>query len=438
MSSLHGAYSDAGTDYTKAKTDFWTSIKATESLEIINSIICFTQHLRPELMVNKGVYSALINNTTCSSTHVDRSKSQNDYIIANVTRESNTSPQVMNIWIPKDNVKVRVEVTKEASEADSFGQFNITWQFFDQNEALLGKGELKTVSLDSGNIGLTMFIDYDDSKSSISIDKKPDGSQGIAFTKDSHGHDPKTYALVWDNSKAENLVLSKKHDGLVDSITDFNGDTKICQDRSTVDKSVWSYGVYKEADGSLYNIKTGLSFEATKDGKTIHGYLGHWGIWIEGDTVEGKSLDLLTNIKEINYADNIKTNIKIEKNAGKYIAKYYDGKLITINEPVTLTNSNDNTTYTYGGSGSLWNSSNTNSISLSDGTILSDGTTNYVVKALQIEKKLGVVNKDSCSELELKEPASLPTSFSNNAVFNEDSVPTRPENISFIDGVLQN
>jgi hypothetical protein len=421
ISSLHGAYSDAGTDYTKAKTDFWTSIDATESLKAINSIICFTQHLRPELMVNKGVYSALINNQTCSQKKVDKSKSQNDYIIANVTRESNTSPQVMNIWIPKDEVnlkmvKVRMEVTKEASEADSFGQFNITWQLFDQNEASRGKGELKTVSLDSGNIGLTMFIDYSNLKSSISIDKKPDGSQGLVLTKD--------YKLAW-NGNFVNVKKSTKN-------------ISTCLDKTQLNREVWSYGVYKKDNGSSLNINTGFPFEATKGGKIIQGYLGYWGISIDGDTVEGESLSLLSDIKKFNYADNTKTHITIEKVGGKYIATNDDGTKINFSNPVTLTD--DTNSFMYSGGGSLSNPNSTNLIGLEDAIILKDTKTdtNYVVKGLQGIYTLKEVKADLCDNIELNNPATpLPTSIESTN-FNESTIPDRPANVSIVDGELQN
>ena len=98
MSSLYGAYSDVGTDYKNAKQDFRTKIDALEPFSTINQIICFTQHLRPELMVNKGVYSALINDKTCSTQMSTDQKSKDDYILAEVKRASDTSSQIMNIW----------------------------------------------------------------------------------------------------------------------------------------------------------------------------------------------------------------------------------------------------------------------------------------------------------------------------------------------------
>jgi len=437
MSSLYGAYSDAGTDYTKAETDFWTSLKATDSLEAINGIICFTRHLRPELMVNKGVYSALINNKTCSTKNVDKSKSENDYIIVDVTRESNTSPQIMNIWIPKDNVKVRMEVTKEASVADPFGQFNITWQLFDQNEASQGKGELKTVSLDNGNVGLTMFADFINSKSSISIDKKPDGSQGLALTNTQGTADDYTftnnYKLAWQDNLVKTQVSATDTNPAVDT-----SDATTCLDKTQINREVWSYGIYKQDDGKSLDINTGFPFEATKGGKIIQGYLGYWGISIDGDTEEGKSLSLLSDIKKFNYADNTKTHITIEKVGGKYIATNDDGTKINFSNPVTLT---DNTnSFMYSGGGSLSNSNSTNLIALKDATILKDTKTdtNYVVKGLQGIYTLKEVNANLCDNIELNNPATpLPTSIESTN-FNESTIPDRPANVSIVDGELQN
>jgi len=370
ISSLYGAYNDANTDYTNAKTDFWTKVDALEPLEAINQIICFTQQLHPELMVNKGVYSALIDNKKCSKTQSTTQNTENEYILANVVRENDISSQIMNIWIPKDNVKVRMEVTKEASVADPFGQFNITWQLFDQNEASQGKGELKTVSLDNGNVGLTMFADFINSKSSISIDKKPDGSQGLALTNTQGTADDYTftnnYKLAWQDNLVKTQVSATDTNPAVDT-----SDATTCLDKTQINRKVWSYGIYKQDDGKSLDINTGFPFEATKGGKIIQGYLGYWGISIDGDTVDG-----LSNIKKINYDDNTKTHITIEKVNNKYIAKNDDGTRINFDNPVELTDGTNS--YRYGGGGSLWNPNSTNPdsdlITLADRTVLSDNT----------------------------------------------------------------
>jgi hypothetical protein len=444
MSSLYGAYNSANTDYTNAKVDFWTSVEALNPLNSINEIICFTQHLRPELMVNKGNYSALIDSKICSTSNSSGQNTTNDYVIANVVRESNTSPQIMNLWIPKVNVKARMEVTKEASVANPFGQFNITWKTFGNPEL---KGEIKTVSVDGGKIGLTLFIDIGgEAKNAVTIVKNPDSSEGIALTqivaKVEDQSFAKTYALAWSN----NLVKAQKHDEEVSSFTSFNDndDVKTCQDISKPIKSVWSYGVYKNTDGSLLDIQTGFPFEGNKDGKIIYGYLGYWGIWIEGDK-EGESLDVITDIKKINYIDDIKTDITISKDDnGKYTAQDTNGKVILFDQPVEFSYTLNGTSYNlkYSGdslSGFDQDTNGNDTVTLEDGSTLNDGKNDYVVKALQGVNTLASVDNANCNGLTLKDPAEpLPQSISNNAVFNEGNVPNRPDNISFVDGELQN
>jgi hypothetical protein len=449
MSSLYGAYSDVGTDYKNAKQDFRTKIDALEPFSAINQIICFTQHLRPELMVNKGVYSALINDKTCSTQMSTDQKSKDDYILAEVKRASDTSSQIMNIWFSNNiempdqstitfDIKARMEVEEEPSDANPLGKFNITWQTI-ESEKVITEGEIKTIKNDDGKVGYT-YISKNNQDNEANIDssyivKSLDSKKGTVFTKyNGYKNTPKTYALVWDEDTAGNFVLSKKHDGLVDSITDFSGDAKICEDRSNSDRTVWSYGVYKKDDGSSFTVNTGFPFEATKDGKTIDGYLGHWGIWIQGN----ESLENINNIQKINYANNTKTHITISKVGDNYIAKKDDGSEIQLEQPVTLTG--DAGTYQYGGGGSLWNANPnpTNGLvpDLTDGETFSYNNTDYVVKALQGEDKLRPASVDSCSGLTLEDSASLPTSITTG--FNEDSVPTRPEKVSFVDGIPQN
>jgi hypothetical protein len=445
MSSLYGAYSDNGTDYKKAKQDFRTTIDALEPFSTINQIICFTQHLRPELMVNKGVYSALLNDRTCSTRMSKDEKSKNDYILAEVKRANDTSSQIMNIWfsnkIEESNnstinidVKARMEVVEEPSDANPLGKFNITWQT-SENAKVIIEGEIKTIKNDDGQVGYTYIstnhIENIAKTDSSYIVKNLDATKGTVFTKyNGYNNSPKTYALVWDEDTAGDFVLSKKHDGLVNSITDFSGDDKICEDRSNSDRTVWSYGVYKKDDGSSFTVNTGFPFEATKDGKTIQGYLGHWGIWIQGD----ENLDNIDNIKKINYADNTKTNIVISKVGNNYIATKDDGSEIKLDKPVTLTG-NAGTTYKYGGGGSLYD--NTGRVpTLTDGTTFSYNDTEYVVKALQGEDKLKPASVDSCSRLTIEDTAALPTSITGD--INEEPVPPRPDNVSFVDGLPQN
>jgi hypothetical protein len=441
ISSLYGAYNDANTDYTNAQSEFSTKVEALRPLKTVNQIICFTQHLRPELMVNKGVYSALIDNKLCSTSKSSNKNAQNDYVIAEVKRDSDTSPQIMNIWIPKGNVKVRMEMTKEASDADPVGQFNITWQIFN-GETSVGKGEIKTVSADGGKVGYTFFTKYGDTEDSSSIIKSPDSTEGIAFTSYSgstlYNEPAATYALAWKDKS----VLSKVNNKQVSLLTNFNGDAnETCQDKSQVKKSVWSYGVYKQDDGSSLNIQTSFPFEANKDGKTIQGSLSYGGrIWIEGDKEEGKSFDVITEIKKINYTDDTKTDITISKNGdGTYTAKYTNGEVISFDKPVSFKYGDYKIQYY--GDGSLWfvGYNDNNPITLENGTTLNDGKNDYVVKALQGVNTLTVVDNTDCDALELKDPAEpLPTSISNNAVFNEGNTPDRPANVSIIDGELQN
>jgi hypothetical protein len=438
ISSLYGAYNDANTDYTNAKTDFWTRVDALEPLESINQIICFTQQLRPELMVNKGVYSALIDNKKCSKTQSTNQNTENDYILANVVRENDISSQIMNIWIPKDDVKVRMEVIKEASTANPVGQFNITWKLFKLG-IQTGEAEIKTISTDDGNVGYTLYTNFDNVENISSIIKNPNGSQGKVLTL--NGYKNKTYSLSWDDNKAENLVLSQIHNEKVFTVDNFNDtDTKACQDKNKYNKSVWSYGVYKKDDGSLLTVNTGFPFEGEKDGKIIQGYIGHWGIWIEGDNIEGNSLNAISNIKKINYSDNTKIDITISKVNTKFIAKYTNGDEIPFDKPITLKDANNNT-FMYGGNGSLWNSSNTNPVILKDETTLNYNENDYVVKGLQGENILQDASggQSDCNDLTLEDPAEpLPTSVSTNAVFNEDNTPNRPANVSIVNGELKN
>jgi hypothetical protein len=250
----------------------------------------------------------------------------------------------------------------------------------------------------------------------------------------------KTYALSWDDEIAENLVLSKVHDGQVFTVDDFNNtDTKTCQDKNNSKKSVWSYGVFKKDNGSLLTVNTGFPFEGEKDGKIIQGYVGYWGLWIEGNETIGN----IYNIKKINYIDDTKTDItisKLDNVENKFIVKNTNGDEIPFDQPITLKDDNNNT-FMYGGNGSLWNSNNTNPVDLQDEATLNYDGNDYVVKGLQGENILqnAIGGLGDCDTLKLEDPiAPLPTSISTNAEFNEEDIPNRPANVSIVNGKLKN
>jgi hypothetical protein len=344
----------------------------------------------------------------------------------------------MNIWITEDNqddVKVRMEVIKEPSDTNPIGQFNITWKLFKLG-IQTGEAEIKTILTNDGQVGYTLYTNFDKVENISSIIKNPNGSQGKVLTL--NGYKNKTYALSWDDDIAENLVLSQVHDGKVSTVNNFdnNNDEKNCQDKNKFNKSVWSYGVYKKDNGSLLTVNTGFPFEGEKDGKIIQGYIGHWGLWTEGN----ESIGNIDNIKKINYSDNTKTDITILEDAGNYTAKDINGDEITFDQPITLKDDNNNT-FMYGGNGSLWNSSNTNPVILQDEATLNYDGNDYVVKGLQGENILQDANggQSDCNNLTLEDPAeSLPTSISTNAVFNEANTPNRPANVSIVNGELKN
>ena len=298
--------------------------------------------LNAELMVNEGAYIALVNEERCfdedsgdseesDSAQSGSSSSDNSVNYLEVTvesvRETDTSPVVVNAWIPQDRgdgegsqvIRVRTIVAGGVSEEDPFGQFALTFQMasaFDATDMQeFGVGQLTTVNGLDGQVGFTLYESNEFSgdfgtfsrTAQASVVVSEDGSEGVALTavqeteESSFGSRSEggAYAVAFDD---ENLMIQSADE--VDELGYLSDDVSDaqCLSRVNFNERVFRYGLYNANDGSLLEINSGfpILYQSTEGGEfNNRGYIGYWGLWTEGD----QSLETGDTVQKENFSD---------------------------------------------------------------------------------------------------------------------------------------
>lgn len=290
-----------GTDYTTAKQRFHLWNEALQPVEMVNSILCFTNQMRAEEFINEGPYMVLADENACfdndggEGSQSSGSSNQPAYTKAIITseREDDTSPLVVSVWLPEmagggdeggeQAIKFKAVISGGASDEDPFGQFTFNYGFYENisDDTALGGGEVKTIEIDN-KIGFTLFQDEDEFSQSASVVMNSDRSEGIALTSQSHEHGAAAFALAFNST---NMLLQKGQ--TYDALGFQNGDQGgLCYSRSNIIETVHRYDLYSATTGELVELNSGFSFKYDSNNDNdndSYGHIGYWGIWTEGD-----------------------------------------------------------------------------------------------------------------------------------------------------------
>lgn len=313
--TLSAAYNDAGTDYSNAETNTYIWNAALEPIELVNSILCFTEQFNSVEFVNQGPYSVLADESTCFDDEDDGSSGQSSgatnapsYMtaIANITRQDDFSPLNVHFWLPEmgtgsdeQAIKFKAEITGGATDSNPFGQFQFNFDFFDNFTAnnSLGGGEVKTINSVPGSIGFTMYesatFGSDFYEQSASVLMSSDRSSGVALTGVNRTWDGQTsFALAYNSTY---VLVQSVNGGFADLPYKSGINSGQCLSRTNYDSFVHSYDLFNSATGSQVQINSGfpIKYDSNSDGSyDSYGHIGYWGVWTEsegalvnGDTV---------------------------------------------------------------------------------------------------------------------------------------------------------
>lgn len=338
QNAFAASYADAGTDYSNASTNehIWTP--GVEALDTVNNILCFVGQLKLSEMVNKGMYTALVDEKKCAvggnSDGRDKGPSQ-QFVIVETVRKNDSSPQYAKVWIPgmsigentTGTIKAFASISKQPTETDPLQDFALRYDMYTDANVKVGGGQIVATpssQLAGGKIGLKYYEEMSDGQNSrvsaANIIKNPDGSDGVAITTSPVWDDAqqmevqKSFGVSWNQATEANRVLIKRGTDATNN-SDLQG-TETCLAKDNLKAAVWRYGVYYKDGvnaGKEVQLNSGFPIVYTENNEEKNGYVGYWGLWTDSGNMPSGA------VYKVNYDVNppTKTAVNISQAPGK-------------------------------------------------------------------------------------------------------------------------
>lgn len=348
VGSVHpvlAAFGDTGTDYATrtAQTNVYTP--GSEALDTVNNILCFVGQLKASEFINKGVYTALVDESKCNmgdSDNDDGKAISQIKVIVETTRVDNDSPQIAKFWIPEFNVgddtpvigsiKAYATISNAPTATDPYQDFTMHYDMIHPQYGLMAQGQIVSTpssDLEGGNIGLKFYEEMNGGEvsevSAVNVIKQPDGSSGNAITLAPGETTSSIFGLSWDEAILPGRVKIKSTGNDISNNTGFQAaDTQMCMNTTAESTSVWRYGLYYQNDVTIddksytagQEVELNSGFPILFDdaaGDETQGYIGYWGLWTEGDIIP------TSTIYKVDYSESVPTKkvITMETAPGK-------------------------------------------------------------------------------------------------------------------------
>ncbi len=267
--------------YTTDVVNTYVQDQVLDSLDSVNTVMCFMSALRGEQKVNTGPYVALVDGNKCDNkggagetTNAGTSAAV-DYVKAIVdASRSGTNPMEIKAWMKSNesnngtpyvmNIYAYGSVSEGASASNPNGVFEMRFSgYLDGTNTKSWHGKLNssgsTLTLYDEGYGTWPFS----SALSLTMSGTTSGSGNIRTV---------------DNNTTTNATFAFNSTHFLRQKT---GGSKQCFSRSKADAdfSVWRYGVYK-ADGSRHDVTNpGFQITYATGGETYYGYAGYYGVY---------------------------------------------------------------------------------------------------------------------------------------------------------------
>ena len=258
----------------------------SQGIAQVNMITCFVTGMRPDAMVNKGNYVALVDKKKCDpNARSDSGNSSSDnagsstpaYMssIVNSTRTSNTAPMQVKTWVDESEkgfaatIFINTVATEAPSATNPYGIFRLDY---------CGKGSASGCLMNGYLDGSATGISYFETESG-------DGTNTTALRLTMAGADSGSGALQMSQSGQQVAYTFGYNDSY---FRRFDGTSDQCFSRLADDPdtgmSVWRYGLYDASTGDRVTRQSGFPIEyAAPDGKTYNGQIGYYGLWLPSE-----------------------------------------------------------------------------------------------------------------------------------------------------------
>ena len=278
----------AGSAY-KTDTQFsYVEDATSKGIGHVNMIACILSALKPDGVVNKGPYLALVDEAKCdpesrgggADSGSDSSAQASSFttVTVNSTRASNTDPMVVKAWLDENDdgqastIWVHGSFSAAPSDDNPYGVFRLDF---------CGSG-------DNANCGMRGFVHGESGALTFYSDEDDDG--GHASTMALH------LTSVGSTTGSGKLSLREDDGNQVaqqEFLFAYDDDHFLrdnqCFSRDASDAatgmSVWKYGLYDASTGARVDRDSGFPIDYTTDGVTYHGFLGYYGLSLPSDVL---------------------------------------------------------------------------------------------------------------------------------------------------------
>ena len=294
----------------------------SEGIGQVNMITCIMAAMRPEALVNKGSYNALIDEAKCepngSSESAAAGVQSSNFMTAVVeaTRASNADPMISKIWIVQEEeghqtyIDVRVSATAAPTSANPYGIFQLYYCGY----APGANGCRMNGSLEGSILGIRYFA----------TETRDDG-QGVytvnnALQLNASSTGSGSGRMQTDSTQDGTFAFDFAYNASLYRRASDNDDQCFSRDASDPETglSVWRYGLYDSTTGERITRNAGFPIDFTHGGETWHGYLGYSGLQLPGAAMQ--VLENGDTVQKVDYSGGqapTKTNYTVVKAGGK-------------------------------------------------------------------------------------------------------------------------
>jgi len=300
--------------------------QTSDSINQVNSIMCYMGAMSPSDMVNKGNYIALIDQTKCDSSNRSSSSnsgsgsstaSQFSTATVNSSRASNSDPMIGDIWVDQNQngqqmtIFVRTSATAAPTTTNPYGTFRMDF---------CGK------PASGGSCTFNGFIDASSTGLSFYQTESMGGSRTTALTLNANGTTSGSGKMTNIDSMSGTTTFTFAYDANYFLRDDGAGAKCFSRDAtdSTTGFSVWSYGLYDATTGDRIALNSGFPIQYTTGGTTYQGYVGYYGLWLPQTVLN--TITTGTTVQKVTYGSGsaTTTDYTLVKTGGK-LTKYTKG-----------------------------------------------------------------------------------------------------------------
>lgn len=281
------------TDYKKDNTNIYVREESAQTLNTVNSILCYFGQLAAADMVNRGPYLAQVDDSQCetnkggsSSDSSSGSSSSVSYSYWRVdsSRQASDTGHDVRVWVEASDddpqyIYARMIISEGVSDSNSLGIFKLDWVGYTvAADGSIGtdktmEGFIMTRYNDAGHVELNYYQDMDREGQSI--------NEKAAFVRSTDGTRGNGTVDGFDWSTGSNQLYHFAFDDKFFYRSAAPTETSdVCLDRNQFHETTWRYGMYDSA-GARVNLNSGFPISSTAtDGTEYHGYIGYWGLWM--------------------------------------------------------------------------------------------------------------------------------------------------------------